>query len=213
MHEEEEHRLVDYLKTTQESNSSELLLLHYLQRSRFIEAVRLNNRLKSMGLVRLFSDLPYWSVYQSYLLLWLLNELNVYCFIHWKGETDAASRERATARNAIVDCYHHVLPKVQRKLAFGPEQLPRKPAQTRKEGKEMQNVAHRIEVIWGYEPWYTYIVVYCISVIRPVPLSSVVNRVQRSQAITQAMLINSVMEKVREVTEESTDTPREEAQG
>ena len=54
MNEEEEHRLVDYLKTTQESNSSELLLLHYLQRSRFIEAVRLNNRLKNMGLVRLF---------------------------------------------------------------------------------------------------------------------------------------------------------------
>ena len=59
MHEEEEQRLVDYLKTTQESNLSELLLLHYLQRSRFIEAVRLNNRLKNIGLVRLFSDLPY----------------------------------------------------------------------------------------------------------------------------------------------------------
>ncbi len=51
MQEEEKHRLVDYLKTTQEAHSSELLLLHLLQRSRFIEAVRLNNRLKSTGAV------------------------------------------------------------------------------------------------------------------------------------------------------------------
>ena len=40
-----------------------------------------------------------------------------------------------------------------------------------------------------------------------------VNRVQRSQAITQAMLINSVMEKVREVTEECNDTMYEEPAG
>ncbi len=41
-----------------------------------------------------------------------------------------------------------------------------------------------------------------VAVVRPAPLSSVVNRVQRSQAVTQATLINSVMNKVHEVTEE-----------
>ena len=52
-----------------------------------------------------------------------------------QGESSTGARERATSRNAIVDCYHNVLPKVQRKLAFGPEQLPRRPTQTRKEGE------------------------------------------------------------------------------
>ena len=50
-----------------------------------------------------------------------------------------------------------------------------------------------------------------VSVVRPAPLSSIVNRVQRSQAVTQAMLINSVMEKVREVTEECNETMYEES--
>ncbi len=41
---------------------------------------------------------------------------------------------------------------------------------------------------------------FYVPVSRPVPLSSVVNRVQRSQVISQAMLIKSVMNKVQEVS-------------
>ncbi len=38
-----------------------------------------------------------------------------------------------------------------------------------------------------------------ISVMRPAPLSSVVNRTKRSRAVSHATLIQSVLEKVKEV--------------
>ncbi len=57
LQDEEERSLVEYLKNTQEANGSELLVLHYLQRSRFIEAIRLNNRIKATGLVSVFLKL------------------------------------------------------------------------------------------------------------------------------------------------------------
>ena len=55
--EEEERHLVEYLKTSRESNSSELLVMYYLQRSRFIEAIRLNNKLKHSIMVTMDSTI------------------------------------------------------------------------------------------------------------------------------------------------------------
>ena len=46
LQDEEEKLLVKHLSTSHEPNSSELLVMHYLQRSRFIEAIRLNEKLK-----------------------------------------------------------------------------------------------------------------------------------------------------------------------
>ena len=98
---EEEKHLVEYLKTTHESGAAELLVLYYLQRSRFIEAIRLNSRLKHSSL----SDL------------------------------DPGARDRAATRNAIVDCYHAVLPRVQRRLALEAELAPKRSLLARREGE------------------------------------------------------------------------------
>ena len=45
----EEAQLLAYLSTNQDSVSQELLVMYYLQRSRFIEAIRLNKRLRQSG--------------------------------------------------------------------------------------------------------------------------------------------------------------------
>ena len=43
------------------------------------------------------------------------------------------------------------------------------------------------------------IIFQTVSVTRPVPLSTFVNRAKRSQAVSHATLISTVLEKVREV--------------
>ena len=44
--EDEEHHLVSYLRTSSELSAQELLVMYYLQRSRFVEAIRLNNKIR-----------------------------------------------------------------------------------------------------------------------------------------------------------------------
>ncbi|XP_070561837.1 protein ELYS-like [Ptychodera flava] len=130
----EESTLVTYLKESTEPNSMELLVMHYLQQARYVEAIRLNETLKH-GLM---------------------------------SETDGKARERASARNAIVDSYAKLLPQVQRKLAFGPEQPKKRMMMKRQE------------------------------VTRPKPLSTVVNRSNTGQAISRATLLNAVLDKISE---------------
>lgn len=48
---EEETTLVDYLLESSEPHSQELLVMHYLQRARFVEAIQLNEKLKHSVLV------------------------------------------------------------------------------------------------------------------------------------------------------------------
>ncbi|KAL4221649.1 Protein ELYS [Mactra antiquata] len=96
---EEEKFLVDYLLDSSEPHSQELLVMHYLQRARFVEAIQLNEKLKHSIL----------------------------------SENNAAARERAAARNAIVEGYANTLPAVQRRLMFEQVHVPKKNVQWRRE--------------------------------------------------------------------------------
>ncbi|XP_066297242.1 protein ELYS-like [Branchiostoma lanceolatum] len=84
----EQKSLVKYLQDSPEPNSAELLLVFYLQRGRFVDAVRLNDLLKQDVMM----------------------------------EHDAQAQLRAATRNAIIETYMRLLPGVQRKLSFRPEQ-------------------------------------------------------------------------------------------
>ena len=53
LEEDEEKHLVEYLQTSQEPHSGELLVMYYLQRSRYIEAIRANSKLKHSIMVRI----------------------------------------------------------------------------------------------------------------------------------------------------------------
>ena len=46
---QEEKEFVSFLQSSQRSDSQEVLLMYYLQRSRFSEALQLQQRLKSLG--------------------------------------------------------------------------------------------------------------------------------------------------------------------
>ncbi|XP_071946058.1 protein ELYS-like [Antedon mediterranea] len=48
---EEETMLIRYLETSTEPNSQELLVMHYLQRGRYVEAIQLNERLKQRNIM------------------------------------------------------------------------------------------------------------------------------------------------------------------
>ncbi|XP_064642421.1 protein ELYS-like isoform X2 [Lineus longissimus] len=88
----EERHLVQYLKESTEPNSLELLVMYYLQRARYVEAIRLNEKLKARVML----------------------------------ETDPLAKERAIARNTIVDGYFRILPEVQRKLIFSSDRQLKK---------------------------------------------------------------------------------------
>ncbi|XP_060555912.1 protein ELYS-like [Ruditapes philippinarum] len=96
---EEETILVDYLLASSEPHSQELLVMHYLQRARFVEAIQLNEKLKHSIMT----------------------------------EANAKARERAAARNAIVDSYASLLPLVQRRLMLEQLHVPKKNIQWRRE--------------------------------------------------------------------------------
>lgn len=48
---EEERHLVEYLETSQDAQSMELLTMHYLQQSCYIEAIRCNAKLRHSVMV------------------------------------------------------------------------------------------------------------------------------------------------------------------
>ncbi|XP_038076650.1 protein ELYS-like [Patiria miniata] len=132
---EEEAILERYLQDSTEPNSQELLIMHFLQRARYVEAIRLNEKLKQQGLM---------------------------------ADPDPAARERATARNAIVESYARLLPPVQRRLAFSPETSVRRSTLIRRE------------------------------ISRPKPLSAVVNPAKTAKVLSNAMLINAVLDRIAE---------------
>lgn len=56
---QEEKHLIEYLSTTTEAYGKELLVMYYLQRARYVEAIRLNEKLKQAALVS-------WSMNHNY---------------------------------------------------------------------------------------------------------------------------------------------------
>ncbi|XP_067658686.1 protein ELYS-like [Haliotis asinina] len=142
----EEHHLQNYLLESSEPHSAELLVMHYLQRARYIEAIRLNEKIKHRVMT----------------------------------ETSAKARERAGARNSIVDGFFRTLPAPQKKLVGDHPSMPRKTA-----GKR-------------------------IDVRRPKPLSTVVTQSERSKVVSHSSLILAMMEKVQEVKQYQESPQREE---
>ena len=66
--------------------------------------------------------------------------------MYFQADVDTAARERTVARHAIVDCYQRVLPKAQRKMAFGAEPTVRRSGSTRREGKIIKILQNIIEL-------------------------------------------------------------------
>ncbi|XP_015751898.1 PREDICTED: protein ELYS-like [Acropora digitifera] len=79
----EEEMLTNFLLEETFPSSRELLFMHYLQRGRYVEGIRLNEVLKKDKL--------------------------------------SQQDERAKVRSALVDAHVRCLPRVQRKLLFGPD--------------------------------------------------------------------------------------------
>ncbi|XP_071110083.1 protein ELYS-like [Haliotis cracherodii] len=142
----EECHLQTYLLESSEPHSAELLVMHYLQRARYIEAIRLNEKIKHRVMT----------------------------------ETSARARERAAARNSIVDGFFRALPAPQKKLVGDHPSMPRK------------TVGKRIDVR------------------RPKPLSTVVTQSERSKVVSHSSLILAMMEKVEEVKHHQESPRREE---
>lgn len=127
----EEESLVNFLQEETFLSSKELLVMHYLQKGRYVEGIR-------------------------------LNELS-------KKEKMSRQDEKAKVRNALVDAYIRCLPKVQRKLVFGPDKPVSQQAITLTE------------------------------VPRPKPLSTVVHKVDKGRPLSRAVILSSAMDKVQEI--------------
>ncbi|CAH3037704.1 unnamed protein product [Porites lobata] len=127
----EEEFLVKFLQDESALSSKELLVMHYLQRGRYVEGIRLNELLKK--------------------------------------ENASQQDEKAKVRNALVDAYYRCLPKVQRKLVFGPD-------------KRLSQQA-----------------ISLTEVARPKPLSTVVHKVDTGRPLSRAVILNSAMDKVQEI--------------
>ncbi|XP_052284768.1 protein ELYS-like isoform X2 [Dreissena polymorpha] len=108
--EEEERHLVTFLQDSSEPHSQELLVTHYLQRAKFVEAIQLNEKLKHTIMT----------------------------------EGCSKARERASARNAIVERYASVLPSVQRRLLFEQVHVPKKNTQWRREVRRPNPLSTKI---------------------------------------------------------------------
>ena len=101
---DEESQLLTYLSTNHDPVSHELLVMYYLQRSRFIDAIRFNARLRHGSVA---SD---------------------------ASAQHVTSSSRALTRNSIVAGYERVLPWVQRKFAgFAPKLGEQRPSRTKRE--------------------------------------------------------------------------------
>ncbi|XP_048731593.2 protein ELYS-like [Ostrea edulis] len=97
----EEENLVQFLTASGDQYCQEILILHYLQRACYVEAIRLNEKLKQTVMT----------------------------------DASAKARERASARNAIVDGFMSVLTGVQRKLVWESYHCQKKPSVSRREVK------------------------------------------------------------------------------
>lgn len=127
----EEEFLVNFLQEETFPYSKELLVMHYLQKGRYVEGIRLNELLKKDK----------------------------------KSQQD----EQAKVRNALVDGYIRCLPRVQRKLVFGPD----KPLSRQR--------------------------ITLTEVPRPKPLSTVVHKVDKGNPVSRAVILSSTMDKVEEL--------------
>ena len=59
---DEESHLVEYLKTRTDSSGLDLLIMHYLQRARYVEAIKLNEKLKLKVMVRHLINKLSWEI-------------------------------------------------------------------------------------------------------------------------------------------------------
>uniref|UniRef100_K1QVB2 Protein ELYS n=1 Tax=Magallana gigas TaxID=29159 RepID=K1QVB2_MAGGI len=106
----EEETLVQFLTSSTDQYCQEVLILHYLQRACYVEAIRLNEKLKQTVMT----------------------------------DASAKARERATARNAIVDGFMSVLTNVQKKLVWESYHCQKKPSVFRKEVKRPQPLSTKV---------------------------------------------------------------------
>ncbi|XP_071147698.1 protein ELYS-like isoform X2 [Mytilus edulis] len=131
----EERQLIRYLTDSKEPHSLELLVLHYLQRARYVEAIQLNEKLKHAVIF----------------------------------EPASKARERASARNAMVDGFLSVLSAVQRKMVFDNQSLPKKKTAKLREVK------------------------------KPKPLSTTVTKNSHAKIVSRSNLFLEILERVQEV--------------
>ncbi|KAI1240689.1 hypothetical protein IHE44_0009126 [Lamprotornis superbus] len=95
--------LEKFLQTKSGVQNREFLLVHHLQRANYIPALQLNQSMKTSLTVRVDVLLSFLALIQNY---------------HVKlNDRDPRLRERAVARNSLLDQYIKILPTVQRKLA------------------------------------------------------------------------------------------------
>ncbi|XP_052102837.1 protein ELYS-like isoform X2 [Mytilus californianus] len=133
--ENEERQLIRYLTDSKEPHSLELLVLHYLQRARYVEAIQLNEKLKHAVIF----------------------------------EPASKARERASARNAMVDGFLSVLSAVQRKMVFENQSIPKKKTAKLREVK------------------------------KPQPLSTTVTKNSHAKIVSRSNLFLEILERVQEV--------------
>ncbi|XP_062579828.1 protein ELYS-like isoform X2 [Saccostrea cucullata] len=107
---QEEETLVQFLTASNDQYCQEVLILHYLQRACYVEAIRLNEKLKQTVMI----------------------------------DASAKARERATARNAIVDGFLSVLTSVQKKLVWESYRCQKKPSSSRREVKRPQPLSTKV---------------------------------------------------------------------
>ncbi|XP_078336668.1 uncharacterized protein LOC111137601 isoform X2 [Crassostrea virginica] len=106
----EEETLVQFLTASSDQYCQEALILHYLQRACYVEAIRLNEKLKQTVMT----------------------------------DASAKARERATARNAIVDGFLSVLTNVQRKLVWDSYHCQKQPSLSRREVKRPRPLSTKV---------------------------------------------------------------------
>ncbi|KAK3099666.1 hypothetical protein FSP39_007744 [Pinctada imbricata] len=138
LYEDEEEQLIGFLTESSEYHLLELLVLHYLQRGKYAEAIQLNDKLKPMSMI----------------------------------ETSSRARERAAARNAIIDGFMSVLTGVQRKVIMESQHLPKRVTVKRREVR------------------------------RPQPLSTTVTRLSHTTDKSKSSLYMEVMNRVQEISRE-----------
>ncbi|XP_035748123.1 protein ELYS isoform X1 [Egretta garzetta] len=133
--ETEQECLEKFLQTSAGVQNHEFLLVHHLQRARYIPALQLNQAMKA----------------------------------NLTNDCDPRLRERAAARNSILDHYGKILPRVQRKLAAERAKPYHLPSPVLRE------------------------------VTRPKPLSTVTKQANSGNVHTRATFISQVLSKIGEV--------------
>ena len=115
-----------------------------------------------------------------------------------QDDRDPRFRERAAARNSILDQYGKILPRVQRKLAVERAKPYRLPSSLLREGKFSEG---EIEWTTDHRFDYTRLIFFPsgFTVARPKPLSTVTKQANAGNVHTGATFLSHVLSKIGEV--------------